>query len=788
MRRTIIVQSSGSEQPSTSDEESSGVQIPSARRSQHDYSDDYSSEDDDIDFVDDLDDEIEPSESASRQPEPVRRRAQPSSRPPTARRQTVQVEEPIRHRRTERRYHRERSEHSAPRRRPTSADDLDSVDYPEEDYPGFGHQPRGPPLHHPHSSWAHVPQQPAPPGFATSTMLSGYPPNHFDPGALIQMPPHDAYGGYHHNPFAPNPGNPFATPPPQSMVGPGYYDPGAMQPRPGLAPRQRHSMHGGLPGQPGVAPAGAMMPYYQGFDGYPPPMVPYRYPPQYAPHSPHDDSPPPSRRRVSKSATPPADNAPPPPPPPVPAPPTAMIPVPPPAPPEPTPAEKEAAERLKKLEDLLHAQMQAKIDKEAKRQKEAEEAKKAAEEEKRRSEEDRLLKIHELIIASRDEQIAREKALEAQRAAEKAEADAKAAKDAADKQKAAEEAKKLLDAAKKAREEAEAKAAADAQAAKEAHEKALAEEKAANEKAMTEAKAAADELTKAKEEAEKKAAEEAKAKEEAEKKAAEAAAPKPEEKKAPIKFKDAVGRKFSFPWHLCKTWKGMDELIKQAFLHVDVIGQHVHEGHYDLVGPDGEIILPQVWETVVQPDWTVTMHMWPMEEPAPPPRSPPMGGPMGGPMPPPPHFPMEDWMHIGMPPPGPAAGKKPRPSDKPGKILGRDKSVKKPPKPAPPPPAPMVEIIQDGGAGPSNLGPPPKQKNKAPPAGSLGILRWMAGTQTGARQSGKGAKKPESPPGGGPSAAIAAPMAPGPSSSSTPHGNGVHVQSHGNPNDGCAVM
>jgi len=25
--------------------------------------------------------------------------------------------------------------------------------------------------------------------------------------------------------------------------------------------------------------------------------------------------------------------------------------------------------------------------------------------------------------------------------------------------------------------------------------------------------------------------------------------------KAPIKFKDAVGRKFSFPWNLCKTWK-----------------------------------------------------------------------------------------------------------------------------------------------------------------------------------------------------------------------------------------
>jgi len=60
----------------------------------------------------------------------------------------------------------------------------------------------------------------------------------------------------------------------------------------------------------------------------------------------------------------------------------------------------------------------------------------------------------------------------------------------------------------------------------------------------------------------------------------------------------------------------MEELIKQAFLHVDVIGPHVHEGHYDLVGMDGETILPQVWETTIQPDWAITMHMWPMPEPA----------------------------------------------------------------------------------------------------------------------------------------------------------------------------
>jgi hypothetical protein len=133
-------------------------------------------------------------------------------------------------------------------------------------------------------------------------------------------------------------------------------------------------------------------------------------------------------------------------------------------------------------------------------------------------------------------------------------------------------------------------------------------------------KAAEDIAKKAKEESDKKLAEVEAAKVELEKKQKEleeAAAknkPIPDMEKAPIKFKDAVGRKFSFPWHLCKTWKGMESLIKQAFLHVDVIGQHVQEGHYDLMGPDGEIILPQVWDTMIKPDWEVSMHMWPIPE------------------------------------------------------------------------------------------------------------------------------------------------------------------------------
>jgi hypothetical protein len=68
-------------------------------------------------------------------------------------------------------------------------------------------------------------------------------------------------------------------------------------------------------------------------------------------------------------------------------------------------------------------------------------------------------------------------------------------------------------------------------------------------------------------------------------------------------------------------------LIKQAFIHVEFFGPLVQEGRYDLLGPDGEIILPQVWEAWVQPGWSITMQMWPVSEdevlsrPSPSPRS-----------------------------------------------------------------------------------------------------------------------------------------------------------------------
>ncbi|KAI0154208.1 hypothetical protein GGR57DRAFT_119817 [Xylariaceae sp. FL1272] len=75
----------------------------------------------------------------------------------------------------------------------------------------------------------------------------------------------------------------------------------------------------------------------------------------------------------------------------------------------------------------------------------------------------------------------------------------------------------------------------------------------------------------------------------------------------------------------------MEDMIKQSSLHVDMIGPLVQEGHYDLTGPNGEIILPQVWEKVIEPDWAITMHMWPTTNKPPPGPRFGLGKPVGGP-------------------------------------------------------------------------------------------------------------------------------------------------------------
>lgn len=61
----------------------------------------------------------------------------------------------------------------------------------------------------------------------------------------------------------------------------------------------------------------------------------------------------------------------------------------------------------------------------------------------------------------------------------------------------------------------------------------------------------------------------------------------------------------------------MEGLINQAFAHVPDLAEHVMNGRYDLIGPDREIIMPNYWESIIQPDMQITMMMWPVPEPKP---------------------------------------------------------------------------------------------------------------------------------------------------------------------------
>ncbi|KAL6714335.1 hypothetical protein ACLMJK_007758 [Lecanora helva] len=89
----------------------------------------------------------------------------------------------------------------------------------------------------------------------------------------------------------------------------------------------------------------------------------------------------------------------------------------------------------------------------------------------------------------------------------------------------------------------------------------------------------------------------------------------PQDVEEPVVLKDAVGRKFVFPYEKCKTWKGFSDLVKQAFLHVDGLGQHVDNGYFDILSPKGFVILPSVWDSIIEPGWEISMHIWPMSEP-----------------------------------------------------------------------------------------------------------------------------------------------------------------------------
>ncbi|KAK2597887.1 hypothetical protein N8I77_012642 [Diaporthe amygdali] len=79
----------------------------------------------------------------------------------------------------------------------------------------------------------------------------------------------------------------------------------------------------------------------------------------------------------------------------------------------------------------------------------------------------------------------------------------------------------------------------------------------------------------------------------------------------PISFKDAVGRTYTLPFEACRTWDAMKCTILEAFNHVEVIGPHVIEGHFDLITSKGDIILSHLWNTTIKPGAAIEMRMWP---------------------------------------------------------------------------------------------------------------------------------------------------------------------------------
>ncbi|ROV87887.1 hypothetical protein VMCG_10291 [Cytospora schulzeri] len=406
----------------------------------------------------------------------------------------------------------------------------------------------------------------------------GYPQSHVGGFA---PPPHPAFGGqmvpFANNPFSPNPLN--------QGGGAGYFS----EPRPyDMMPYQHQPQQPGFYGGAGPAGAGPVAaPNY----GMPPHLAQYMY-----------SSPPP----------PPTEVAPP-----------APVKTPAPAEEKPNP-ELEAmkkqlaaiqAERKAQEEAAKQAEIEKKIRQDAEKAFELRmiEMKKAQEEAKKEIE---LAKI-EAERAAR-ERIEEERKAEAERQRQHAEMMARAeqrkAAEAEERKRAEETIRLKIAAEAKAAEEA--KKLAEKQAAEDAERKKLFEEelrlkaeKAWRDKIEADRKAEA-ERTAAEAAAKLKYENEARLKLEGERlKAEEAAAAKEAAKK-----EHAVGRKFNFPFNLCATWASMEDLIKQAFAHVDVIGPHVQEGHYDLMGPDGEIILPVIWDKTIQPGWQVTMRMWPMDK------------------------------------------------------------------------------------------------------------------------------------------------------------------------------
>ena len=49
--------------------------------------------------------------------------------------------------------------------------------------------------------------------------------------------------------------------------------------------------------------------------------------------------------------------------------------------------------------------------------------------------------------------------------------------------------------------------------------------------------------------------------------------------------------------------------MKRSFSHVESLNSQVFRGSYDILSTTGEIILPEIWDSVVKPGWTVELRL-----------------------------------------------------------------------------------------------------------------------------------------------------------------------------------
>ncbi|KAL8993869.1 MAG: hypothetical protein Q9169_006024 [Polycauliona sp. 2 TL-2023] len=81
-----------------------------------------------------------------------------------------------------------------------------------------------------------------------------------------------------------------------------------------------------------------------------------------------------------------------------------------------------------------------------------------------------------------------------------------------------------------------------------------------------------------------------------------------------ITVKDSLSRTHIFPLEMCKTWTGICKLLTEAYRSNESMRSMVAGGHYHLLTPNGEIILPKVWHAIVSPGLALTLQLRPGSE------------------------------------------------------------------------------------------------------------------------------------------------------------------------------